>query len=258
MMSVGRMTVAVALVIGTIGAAAVRAAERPIKDRQKIAFPGDSITHAGAGTKGKVRLFILAGQSNMVYLDESKSFTPAIKKAFPGDEVIVVKYAQGGTPIRLWFKGWKAPEGADEFWTKDKERQGSLYDTLMEKVKKAVEGKTPDTVSFVWMQGERDAKGGVSASYEDGLRGLIKKVREDMKRDDVTVVIGRLSDHRKNNKHWDAVRAIQEKVATEDPRAAWVDTDELNGPNNDLHYSKEGFVKLGRLFAEKAIERLSK
>jgi hypothetical protein len=258
MMSVGRMTVAAALVIGTIGATAVRAAERPIKDGQRIAFPGASITQAGAGTKGKVRLLILAGQSNMVYLDESKSLTPTIKKAFPEDEVIVVKYAQGGTPIRLWFKGWKAPEGADEYWTKDKERQGSLYDTLMEKVTKAIEGKTPDTVSFVWMQGERDAKGGVAASYEDGLRGLIRKVREDMKRDDVTIVIGRLRDHRKNEKHWDTVRAIQEKVAKEDPRAAWVDTDTLNGPNNDLHYSKEGFVELGRLFAEETIKLLSK
>jgi len=159
MMSVGRMTVAAALVIGTIGATAARAADQPVKDGRKAAFPGDSIIQTGAGTKGKVRLFILAGQSNMVYMDESKSFTPTIKKAFPGDEVIVVKYAQGGTPIRLWFKGWKAPEGADESWTKDKERQGSLYYTLMEKVKKAIEGKTPDTVSFVWMQGERDAKG---------------------------------------------------------------------------------------------------
>jgi len=217
------------------------------------------LTRTGvAEPKGKVRLFILSGQSNMAYLDESKSFTPTIKNAFPGDEVIVVRYAVGGTPIRLWFKGWKAPEGADESWTKDNEQQGSLYDKLMEKVKKAVEGKTPDTVSFVWMQGERDAKGGVSDSYEDGLRGLIKKVREDMKRDDVTVVIGRLSDHLKGKKHWDAVRAIQEKVATEDPRGAWVDTDGLNGPNNDLHYTREGSVELGRLFAEKTIGLLSK
>jgi hypothetical protein len=54
------------------------------------------------------------------------------------------------------------------------------------------------------------------------------------------------------------VRAIQEKVAKEDPRAAWVDTDTLNGPNNDLHYSKEGFVELGRLFAEETIKLLSK
>ena len=66
----------------------------------------------------------------MVYLDETKSFTPTIKKAFPGDEVIVVRHAVGGTPIRLWFKGWKAPEGADASWTSDMERQGSLYATL--------------------------------------------------------------------------------------------------------------------------------
>ncbi len=47
----------------------------------------------------------------MVYLDETKSFTPTIKKAFPGDEVIVVRHAVGGTPIRLWFKGGKLLRG---------------------------------------------------------------------------------------------------------------------------------------------------
>ena len=217
------------------------------------------LTQAGlAEPKGKVRLFILSGQSNMAYLDETQSFTPTIKKAFPQDEVIVVRYAVGGTPIRLWHKGWKAPAGADESWIKDNEQQGRLYNALMEKVHQAIEGKTPDTVSFVWMQGERDAKGGVSAAYEDGLRGLIKQLRQDMKREDMTVVIGRISDHLKNNPHWDAVRAIQEKVAKEDRRGAWVDTDDLNGPKDDLHYTKEGFVELGRRFAEKTIELLGK
>jgi len=203
-----------------------------------------ALSQAGAVTvpanpKPKVRLFILSGQSNMEKLDESRSFTPAIKKAFPGDEVIVVKYAVGATPIRLWCKGWKAPEGSDEFWTNDMEQQGSLYDKLIEKVQEAIKGKTPDTVSFVWMQGERDAKGCVSASYEASLRGLIRKVREDMKCDDVTVVIGRLSTHLMNDKHWEAIRAIQEKVATDDPRGAWVNTDGLNGPKNGVHYTEE-------------------
>ena len=79
-----------------------------------------------------------------------------------------------------------------------------------------------------------------------------------MKRDDVTVVIGRRSDHLKGTPGWDAVRAIQENVATGDPRAAWVDTDGLNGSSNDLHYTEAGFMELGRLFAEKTIELLKR
>lgn len=213
---------------------------------------------ATSNANRKVRLFILSGQSNMAGLDESKSFTPTIKKAFPEDEIIVVRYAAGGTPMALWYKDWKAPVGADASWEKKKGKQGSLYDKLMEMVRKAIAGKTPDSVSFVWMQGESDAKAGVEAAYEDGLRGLIRKVRADMKREDTIVVIGRLSDNLKNHKGWDTVRAIQEKVAAGDPRGAWVDTDGLNGPKDDLHYTKEGYLELGRLFAEKTIELLGK
>jgi hypothetical protein len=72
----------------------------------------------------------------------------------------------------------------------------------------------------------------------------------------MVVVIGRLSDHLKGDKHWDAVRAAQEKVATDGRRSAWVDTDDLNGPQNDLHYTKAGYKELGNRFAAKALELL--
>lgn len=72
------------------------------------------------------------------------------------------------------------------------------------------------------------------------------------------MVIGRLSDHRKNDEHWDGVRAAQVKVAEEDPRADWVDTDDLNGPNDGLHYNQAGYAELGKRFAQKTIALLNK
>jgi len=135
---------------------------------------------------------------------------------------------------------------------------GDLYDGMLRRVKTATEGKTIDTVAFVWMQGERDATEKLPSVYAEALGGLIQQLRDDLKRPDVAVVIGRLSDNRKQNKHWDGVRAAQEKVAADDPRTAWVDTDDLNGPKDDLHYTKEGYEELGRRFAAKAIELLSK
>lgn len=201
---------------------------------------------AGAAESAKVRLFVLSGQSNMSYLNPDDAFTPTVRAAYPNDEVIVVRYAGSGTPISQWWKDPKTGQG------------GGLYDVLMAQVKKALSGKTPDTVAFVWMQGERDAKGGMSGSYSNALHGLIQRVRDDLKHPDLAVVIGRLSDHLKGTKHWDAVRAIQEQVATEDPRGAWVDTDDLNGGNNDLHCTKEGFLELGRRFAKKSVELLAR
>ena len=213
-----------------------------------------SFLATSAGANGKVRLFILSGQSNMAGLPPEVSFTPTVEKAFADDEVIVVKDARGGQPIRQWYKQWKPATAAAD--APPAENQGQLYDRLMEKVNAAIKGKKVDTISFVWMQGERDAKEGHSAVYAASLKGLIGQLRTDLKRDDITVVIGRLSDCLKNNEHWDGVRAAQIKVAEDEAAGAWVDTDDLKGPNDGLHYDKPGYAELGKRFAEKTIELL--
>jgi hypothetical protein len=207
----------------------------------------------------KVRLFILSGQSNMAGLDPNVSFTPAVTKAFAEDTVIVVKHAQGGQPIRRWYKKWALPAGATDVATRNL-KNGDLYDKLMEQVRSGLGDKRPDTVAFVWMQGERDAKAGWEAAYYEALRGTVEQIRADLKHPEIAVVVGRLSDHLKGEKGWDAVRAAQEKVAADEPLAAWVDTDDLNpdAPGKGLHYGKPGYKELGTRFAEKAIELIRK
>jgi hypothetical protein len=123
-------------------------------------------------------------------------------------------------------------------------------------VKSSLGDKRPDTVAFVWMQGERDAKAGWEAAYYEALRGTVEQIRTDLKHPEIAVVVGRLSDHLKGDKGWDAVRAAQEKVAADEPLAAWIDTDDLNPDvaGKSLHYNKPGYAELGKRFAEKAIE----
>lgn len=66
-MSVRRTMVAAGLAIGVIGSMAVRAEDLPVKDGQKIAFMGDSITQAGAnGPKGYVNMVISGLEANGV------------------------------------------------------------------------------------------------------------------------------------------------------------------------------------------------
>ena len=214
-----------------------------------------TLANFASAAEKKVRLFILSGQSNMAGLDPKVSFTPAVEQAFADDAVIVVKHAAGGQPIRRWYKKWELPAGAAE--AKGATKNGDLYDQLMQAVTKAVGDKQPDTVVFVWMQGERDAKAGWQAAYYDALRGTIEQLRTDLKRPEIAVVIGRLSDHLKGNANWDAVRSAQEKVATEEKLAAWVDTDDLNGKEG-LHYTKEGYAELGKRFAERSIALIRK
>ena len=114
------------------------------------------------------------------------------------------------------------------------------------------------SIVFIWMQGERDAKTGMADVYEASLKGLIQQLRDDLGRQDVHVVIGRLSDRHNGKPGWDKVREAQVKIADNDPLAAWIDTDDLNGPKDGLHYTRDGFKTLGKRFAEKAIGLIKK
>lgn len=207
-----------------------------------------------------VHLFILSGQSNMAGLKPEISFTPAVTKALEPDEVIVVKDAMGGQPIRRWHKKWKPAEGRPVAQGKKPRPHGDLYDRLMAKVKPAIEGKKPATITFVWMQGERDAKEKHGEVYAVAMAGVIEQLRSDLGHPDLNAVIGRLSDFNVGNKdnHWDMVREAQVKVAEDDPRVAWVDTDDLNGPKDGLHYDKPGYAELGKRFAEASLKLIGK
>ena len=75
-----------------------------------VVFISLTYTSASAATQGK-HLFILSGQSNMAKMNHSKDFSPIVEKKFAKKNVIVVKVAKSGQPIRRWHKEWKKPEG---------------------------------------------------------------------------------------------------------------------------------------------------
>ena len=220
------------------------------------------LTSCKQENKGK-HLFILSGQSNMAGLNPEESFTPTVENEFGKENVIVVKFAQGGQPIRRWYRDWKPPHGTVPEYKSD------LYDSLMIRVNNKIINEKIATVTFVWMQGERDAREEFAAVYEQSLAGLYAQLSEDLNRDDINFVIGRLSDFDMKNErypHWTRVRDIQVKVAESDSRFAWINTDDLNdGVNragkeiqNDLHMSAQGYKIMGKRFADKAIELIKK
>lgn len=211
---------------------------------------------ATAGQTNAKHLFILSGQSNMFHLNPDTTFTPTIAAALGDENIIVVKDALRGQPIRRWYKAWK-PEGGTV-----SPGNGDLYDRLLETVRKATDGITLQSVTFVWMQGEKDALQEYGSVYAASLKGLIEQLRQDLHRPDMNVVIGRLSDFglgKSAYPDWTRVREAQVAVAEADPHAAWVDTDAFNGPDNELHLTQpEGYDALGKAFAEKAIELIRK
>lgn len=208
-----------------------------------------------------VHIFILSGQSNMAGMNPKTGFEPEAKKLFADGEVVYIKVARGGQPIRWWVKEW--PDIVKKHGlgnSAGKGHQTKYYQPILDQYGKLIEKHpNPASVTFCWMQGERDAKEKLSAAYTDAMKQLIANLRRDLKQPEMNFVIGRLSDAGKSdNTHWQNVRKAQVGVAEKDQRGAWVDCDDLNDKEkkgvkrNDLHYTKEGYELLGRRYARQA------
>lgn len=205
-------------------------------------------------------LFILSGQSNMAALNPAKSFIPTVSEVFGVENVIVIKHAIGGKPIRCWFDDWKTVVKENS-----KQNLPNIYHPLVDMVRDATKNDSVASVTFLWMQGERDAREKRANEYQENLMRVYHQLARDLDRDDINMVIGRLSDHDMQNQkfpHWTKMREIQVAIANSNPRFEWIDTDDLNeGVNfkgktikNDLHMSVEGYKTMGKRFADKAIK----
>lgn len=207
--------------------------------------------------KQPAHLFLLSGQSNMANLDPEEAFVPAVVEAFGEPGAIVVKAAYGAKSISHWYQWSGNPKHTSTDGNPD--RRNWLYRELMGKTKFAIADREIKSVTFCWMQGENDASNETSANaYAENFESLLQLLREDLGRDDINFVIGRLSDHSNPAKFpaWEQMRGIQVKLAESSPRGRWIDTDAWNGDDDNLHYpsGENGRVALGKSFATQAIE----
>jgi len=213
------------------------------------------------GADKPVHLFILSGQSNMQGMDPETGFLPEAKKLFKDDKVVYIKVAKGGQPICRWLEEWADIAEKKGMDVRHRERilkgKGVLfYKPILDQYKEVLEKHPkPVSVTFCWMQGERDANGGAHAAYKDALKQLISNLRRDLERPDMNIVIGRIGDYALDRPSCVAVRKAQREIGNEDPRGAWVDVDDLNNRmvkgkmQSVVHYNKEGYVILGQRFA---------
>lgn len=206
-------------------------------------------------------LFILSGQSNMGGLRPSETFTPKLASVLGEENITVVRHARGSSPIRRWLEQW--PKSTGEL-----DNIGNLYEALMEKVNRHAPFNQYSSVTFIWMQGETDAREGHGDVYLNSLIDLYSQLGSDLRREDINFVVGRLSDHgigMDKFPDWINLRQSQMELTKIIPNSAWVDTDDLNDGinkkgeyiNNDLHYSVEGYQVLGERFAEAALRLIN-
>lgn len=213
----------------------------------------------------QTHLFILSGQSNMTGGLKS-GFSRVVEDHFGKDNVTVVHHCKSGRGIRFWDEDYRFPKdyrfpGKGPPSARTKQQHGEVYEPLLTLVREAIEGKSHDTMTFIWMQGESDGMRGLGAVYEESFVRLLGRLEIDLRRKEIGFVIGRINDVPLNGPtaaYWRQVRAAQVKLANNAPNGDWIDTDEFSSPDAGVHFPKDKYPALGARFATKCIELLDR
>jgi len=196
------------------------------------------------------------------------SFASALKRQYPSKKIALIKYSRGGTSIDSL--------AAADFgcWDADFRGKGGInqYDHFLTTIRHAnaerdinMDGKDDIIIScgILWMQGESDAtiSEQVARNYSAGLKKTIDLIRAALHTDDLPVVIGRISDSRRNaaQKVWaygELIQYAQEQFVKNDHRAAIVRDTEWYKYSDPWHYDSEGYLKLGEAFAREMVKLL--
>ena len=173
------------------------------------------------------------------------SFGYALNGLFPGDDIYLVKYANGGTTQAV---GWN-PNGSGVEYNMFKSAAFAALQNLTSA------GKSPEIAGMIWMQGESDALDGYASAYEDNLRNFISEVRDDFGVPDMPFALGRIITYWGSEADNATVRDAQVAVAEDTDHVAWIDTDDLSWDGAyDGHYGTEGQIILGQRFAGKIVQ----
>lgn len=171
------------------------------------------------------------------------AFGHAMRKAYPDDDIYMIKLAAGGTSL---FHSWSI-EG------------GPMYKRFLVTVKAATKNLDHAEITYtidgmLWMQGETDAQKGKGADYKANLTGFINRIREVFEVKDMPFVLGRIIKHFDTPEGDNAlVRAAQESMAKDMKNVAWFDTDDYE-MHNAGHYNAKGLVRMGNDFAKGLLE----
>jgi len=177
--------------------------------------------------------------------------------------IALVKYSRGGTSIDI------AAAGKAGCWDPNyNDKTGvNQYDHFLATLVNALavadidgDGEADELIpaGIIWMQGESDANNeAVAGRYQANLKRLMDLIRAALRTDDLPVVIGRISDSGQDDdgKVWDqgeVVRRAQQDFVEEDGAAALVTSTDGYNYSDKGHYDTQGYIDLGRKFAEAA------
>ncbi|MEM6459427.1 MAG: AAA family ATPase [Planctomycetota bacterium] len=158
------------------------------------------------------------------------SFGHTVAAQTPGRRVALIKSDRGGSGM---FNDWRPA---------DRDDPATLTNNLLRDAASAFEalleaGHDARLAGFLWYQGERDTRPDAPdpAGYGPALDTLCERLADELNDGaDFPKVFFRVHPHNAEQPHADAIRDAIVAKAEADPRAAWVDVDDLNYPDR-LH-----------------------
>jgi Carbohydrate esterase, sialic acid-specific acetylesterase len=169
-----------------------------------------------------------------------------LARAMPEREIILVKYAVGGTSLLAWAPEWNSTR-ADITRNAD---AGPLYRQLRDIIAELRLRSGTEVGAVFWMQGERDAwLPEVAREYFDNLTELVAAFRRDLNAPELPFLFGLVNPPSAIYPAREIVREAQARAAREIPGVYLVATDDLMKWDDDLHYDTSGILELGRRFA---------
>ena len=172
-------------------------------------------------------------------------FAAGMLEARKDRPLALIKGSKGGTSLaRDWNPGSKD----------DPNSQGPCYRNFIETVALACKelerrGDTYEMRGVLWHQGESDANS-PAEKYQRELTSLVRRLREDLGKPDLPVVIGEVFDNGKR----DAVRTAQKAAAKSIPHTAFAPAGGLKTWDHGTHFDAASQLTLGRRFAEAMLQ----
>lgn len=234
-----------------------------------------STTSTAQAEEFPLKIFVLAGQSNMQGCGASMDLPPGLRQ--PQKDVLLfrgtiwtplepgksfgpeITFGQAmaqhfGEPIGLVKVAVDGTNLASH-WSPENPR--SLYVKLVGMVKDARQSRPVVVMGMLWMQGAADARfEPMAQAYQKNLVHLIETARKDFGDANLPFVCGRINQPSQSYPYVDIVRKAQESISL--PNYRTFNCDDLTRNGDVLHFDAIAQQELGRRFATAMIELLDK
>lgn len=164
----------------------------------------------------------------------AESFAKAYADANPDVEVGIIPCADGGTELKQWMPG------------------ELLFDNAVNCTRLAM--RSSHLVGVLWHQGESDCTPENCAVYYEKLNMIMTRLRQELRRPDLPVLVGGLGDYLVNCTRFPGLenyQAINEQLirfALEDSCCEYVDAQGLGSNPDHLHFSAEALEEFGKRY----------